>query len=623
MPGVDGLKRAARKARPSPAPTTPDPIEIAMEAEAGDASPDSPARRLLVDQGRLVRWQIASERAGFALKVLTATVGVAVAGVLAAMAWRASRADGLVVEPLLVSSALAEQGLSGPVLARQALDRMAALDAQTGYFRAVRVNGSWSQSAAIPIPHTGLSFEDVDRTLRRWLGRETIVTGEVYIAGGRTSVILRADAGRAVARIGSPDDVAALTQDAAESLFARARPLQYSFGVARRGDLEGARRYAEVALNAATKPADKALAFSAIALTYLQQGRLSEAITNYAEAIRIGPPGYRPYLPHGYSLFNAGRSEEAVRSFAAAAKAPPRPGGDPVSETRFASVAAMTFQMRTGAFRDALRTGADIFGTQIRGFFSPDLRPEQVQILTGLHQTSKAGAVVPRLHEASQDAERRDRFRANARAQIAAASEDWENVLSETQADADATLPPRQGNYIRHLRIIALANLGRTEEARVLAASLPRECDYCRRASAVVWEREGNRAAADRDWAEAVRLAPSVPFANLDWGRAWLARGDAAAAIARFETAHSQQPAFADPLELWGEALLAQGDARGAAAKFAEAAKLAPRWGRLHLKWGEALAKLGKTDEARAKWRAAATMDLSAADRAALKAHGV
>ena len=36
--------RAARRARKA-APTTADPIEIAMEAEAGDRSDDSPARR--------------------------------------------------------------------------------------------------------------------------------------------------------------------------------------------------------------------------------------------------------------------------------------------------------------------------------------------------------------------------------------------------------------------------------------------------------------------------------------------------------------------------------------------------------------------------------------------------
>ena len=48
-----------RRVKPDPAPTTPDPIEIAMEAEATDTSADSPARRLLIDQGRLVRWQSA------------------------------------------------------------------------------------------------------------------------------------------------------------------------------------------------------------------------------------------------------------------------------------------------------------------------------------------------------------------------------------------------------------------------------------------------------------------------------------------------------------------------------------------------------------------------------------
>ena len=60
--------------------------------------------------------------------------------------------------------------------------------------------------------------------------------------------------------------------------------------------------------------------------------------------------------------------------------------------------------------------------------------------------------------------------------------------------------------------------------------------------------------------------------------------------------------------------------AKSAAAKFAQAQPLAPRWGRLHLKWGEALARLGRAEAARAKWRAAAGMDLSAVDRAALKA---
>ena len=80
---------------------------------------------------------------------------------------------------------------------------------------------------------------------------------------------------------------------------------------------------------------------------------------------------------------------------------------------------------------------------------------------------------------------------------------------------------------------------------------------------------------------------------------------------------------FADNHEGWGEILLARGDAAGAIAKFQEAQKTAPRWARLHLKWGEALVKLGKRDEARAQFKAAATMDLTADERAELAAQKV
>lgn len=68
----------------------------------------------------------------------------------------------------------------------------------------------------------------------------------------------------------------------------------------------------------------------------------------------------------------------------------------------------------------------------------------------------------------------------------------------------------------------------------------------------------------------------------------------------------------------WSERLELALQLAGAATKFTEADRLRPRWGRLHLKWGEALARLGEPAEARAQFAAAATMDLSPADRAAL-----
>ena len=149
------------KKLPEAAPTTPDPIEIAMEAEAGDASPDSPARRLLIDQGRLVRWQIASERAGFALKVLIGVAGVAVAGALVAMAWQASRSDGLVVEAFSVSPALVSRGSTGEVVARGVLDRLGELDRAANSLQSVRIADAWTQDTKIEVAQTGVSLDDL------------------------------------------------------------------------------------------------------------------------------------------------------------------------------------------------------------------------------------------------------------------------------------------------------------------------------------------------------------------------------------------------------------------------------------------------------------------------------
>ena len=80
MAGVTG-KGAPRRRRvkAEASPTTPDPIEIAMEAEAIGRPAAGPAHDLLVEHGRLTRLQIANERVGLGLKLLTGAAGVAAA----------------------------------------------------------------------------------------------------------------------------------------------------------------------------------------------------------------------------------------------------------------------------------------------------------------------------------------------------------------------------------------------------------------------------------------------------------------------------------------------------------------------------------------------------------------
>jgi tetratricopeptide (TPR) repeat protein len=120
---------------------------------------------------------------------------------------------------------------------------------------------------------------------------------------------------------------------------------------------------------------------------------------------------------------------------------------------------------------------------------------------------------------------------------------------------------------------------------------------------------------AQRDFAAAVDLAPSLPMAYESWGEALASHNELAPAIEKFRAAHERGPHWADPVERWGEALAAQGQFQAAAQKYAEAVTYAPNWGALHLHWGEALAKLGDHTRALEQFRAAQALALSDSDR--------
>ncbi len=210
------------------------------------------------------------------------------------------------------------------------------------------------------------------------------------------------------------------------------------------------------------------------------------------------------------------------------------------------------------------------------------------------------------------------------RARQAEAVEDWPAVIAELEAELPRQqalgAPAREpvARMLNSLLAYALAHTGRMAQARALIGGTPMDCDFC-----VVTR--GRIAALDHDWSAAerwftlaARRTPSIPFANTAWGAALQARGEPDAAIAKLSIAHAQGPHFADPLELWGEALLAKRDYAAAALKFAEADRYAPRWGRNHMLWGEALMLKGRLGEARRQYQAAAGVDLSKPDRAAL-----
>ena len=164
-------------------------------------------------------------------------------------------------------------------------------------------------------------------------------------------------------------------------------------------------------------------------------------------------------------------------------------------------------------------------------------------------------------------------------------------------------------------RVRSLILLRRPDEAAALSATLPQDCADCARVRAEAAEARGDRAEADRLFAAAAGMTPSLPQARLCWGQALLKRGNAAGAIERAREAARLAPRFADPLKLWGDALMARDDPGGAIAKYRAAAERNDRWGALQLAWGRALEARGRRDQAAERYRAAQSLDLTPADR--------
>ena len=625
-------KAAARRKRPDPAPTTPDPIEIAMQAEASRKAPDSPARRVLLGHERLIRWQTANERAAFALRVLTAAAGLAVVAVLVVFVWSASQARGLVVEPFLTPPSLADDGITGEVAATRLLDRLRDLEARSVTQRdQASFANSWGGDLKVDIPKAGVSLDQVQRYLRATLGRETHITGEIAQLAGGLTVTVRAGNAPGVSFSGPTADLDRLLELAANDIYRRTQP--YRWGVL----MYDSGRYAEAETTFRQQllqgsARDRSWAYNGYGVTLNYAGRPRDGILILRRAIAADPGQGQAYYNLNSSMQRLGRDGEAykVRLVAIQLYA----GRDTHGMSRRTRVgtrlmmegqnfqALGDYTMARRRFDEAIAAPAFRQTLLVHGF--------DAAAVVGLHQPSLARHLIAdlALPEPTNGILRIAWFEVfRARIQADAANADWSRAAADI-AEARRfvaqypDLAPYDLSYLTPMQALTEARRGDLAAARLTITPTATDCDLCQRVRGLLSARAGDLPAARSEFAAARVLAPHLPHADLDEGRMFLEQGDPGQAITRFAAANRLAPRFADTLAYWGEALLVQGDARGAARKFTDAAKLAPRWGRLHLKWGEALAKLGKTDEARAKWRAAATMDLSSADRAALKARG-
>jgi tetratricopeptide (TPR) repeat protein len=572
-----------------------------------------------------LRWRAFSDRMKGALQIMTVLLGaVMVIGLLVAM-WNASQAGGLVVEAFTVPPQLAANGLTGDVVADDLTDKIIAIQSIADAHsvgRSDNVKKDSGEDIKVEIPETGISVTQAWRYLRAWLGHERHLRGNLRLNGdGNVALALSGD--DAAEFSGPLKALDRLEQQAAEHAYASVNSdnaanyvvyLQVA-GRAREADAVTA-HYAQSAED------NRADWYALWAQTTLSIGNMPLSLSRAALAEAMAPGMATPHLEMMFNADLLGHENEVLRQAQAIAKL--KDTDQPIYErgTGFENMrkmAASFLALKTGDFTDMQSCA----GPRSRAFqlvYQADcttLAHDPIHGRTLIDTALATGTLTAHaLHLVRYD--------------IAAMAGDWPDAIFEARAyqTALAAIDP-PGRVFRtraEPRIaIALARTGDFGAAHKVIDATPTDCYLCLRMRGRIDVAEKNYGGGVFWFTNAVRAAPSMPFAYTDWGDMLLARGQPGAAIEKFTLANQKGPHFADPLEGWGEALMAKNQSHLALAKFAEAEKYAPNWGRLHLKWGEALVYAGKKDEAKVQFARAAQLDLSVADKAELaktRTHG-
>ncbi len=553
-------------------------------------------RQVILLRLRLGSWK---DSITLALQGLTVFVGLAVAAAIAVMAWQAHEDHGLTITAFSVPPDLAQRGLTGQVVAARVLDRLSELQAQTVSSRpASSYADNWGDDIKVEIPETGVSVGELNQYLRRWLGSETRITGEVVRASTGLAVTARAGAEPGRSFTGADADMDALIAQAAEAIYATTQPYRYAVYLASHGrQAEALKTFAELVVSG--PPGDRAWAYAGWASIEQGQGRFADA-ARLAQAAIDFEPRLQPASPILASSLDAiGRPEAVLKAL--------RHEIELVKSGRAIGLPRAAFERRLQILRglEAYELGNYRTALSLIEAGSVDLegRPG------ASHPSFPAIKALIYNHDVSAS-RRTGTIAGEVVALQAWMMEDWPTVIQQAQRSASVVS--------QALAAEAYVRSGRPADAFAVIGRTPRDCYACLEARGAIAGATQDWAGADRWYGEAARQGPSLPFAHAGWGQVLLARGNADAAIAKFTEAHRRSPHFADPLELWGEALMWKGEFNGAIAKFREADKDAPRWGRNHLRWGEALMLADRFSEARARYEAANSMDLSKPDRAAL-----
>jgi len=571
-----------------------------------------------------LRWRRFNDQMKGAMQIMVVAIGLLVVLGIAATVWNASRADGLVVDAFTVPPDFEKAGTTGDVIAGDITSKVTSIRktaTDISFSISADVSADRHNDIKVEIPETGVSISEVWRYLRRWLGHERHLTGNVRaLGGGRIALTTSLDGAAAMTEEGAASDLSALEQRAAEDVFGAFDPVNHINYLSFEGHsgeaLAAAERFVPVSQGQLHADSYSLLSLMTVYATgdvplAIARARIGTDLDPKLAVLHVMTARYNYFLGHEEArlaedriILNL-RNEDQI-------PAHQHGGFDEMRKQASAQVALLTGDFANATYWLCSHTCN-----------STSLMVTTSALLARLHDVAAArdllaeGRAAP---SAYPDDVREARY------QIDVATGDWKAALAEAATmhafyvRVKDNASPRlvaltYATEIAPLLAVAQAHVGQFSQAHATINRTPRDCVPCETARGDIDAAEKNWNGAAFWFARAVHDAPSLPFADSDWGAMLMAKGDLDGASAKFESADQKGPHFADPLEMWGEALMLKNRSDLALAKFEEAGKYAPNWGRLHLKWGEALLWSGDKAGAQKQFSAAHALVLSPAEK--------
>lgn len=591
---TDAPKPARRPVREA-IPNTPNPVDIAMVAAvSGKPLPDI-ARRVLEEEARLIRAQCTElrlrevgERVRAGLWAILAIAALLIVGLIATVVVKASRSDALIVESFRVPPAMAQQGLTGEVVAKEVLDKVAEFDQSTQSARSTTsYDNNWGDDLKIDIPQTGATADQIWKLLREWLGKETRISGEVIQTKVGMALTTRVGSRPGQRFVSTDNDLDMLVGQGALAIYKNTQPYRSAIYLLRNGrELEG--RAMLESLSTDPSPRERKWAFIGLAFDARNSGRTEREGQLARRALAIDPQMLNALSGSAGAEADLGHDQAAVDLTARYLKAPITSEYD----AKIASGGQCSAKTNLAWLRrdpSLAQASAECLATAAQAG-SSELARALVQMLRHGRQATVAYAqpgnssMLPAEAAATQAFVRLfAQLDAGPSPALAGALQAYRGAVAAELAD------PKVGPGFHMASITwsapfqaqALAELGRTDEAAALISGTPLDCYLCVRTRGLIAQAQGNMGGAQRWFAEAARQAPRLAPAFVDWGKLLVQAKHYANAEPKLIYAAKLAPNWADPLKYWGDALAAEGKHDEALGKYDAALKLAPNWAEL------------------------------------------